>query len=197
MNHPEFTALRRRIDEAITFDDQDLARHWVGEGLHLAQRMRCPAEALYFNAQEAVIEERFEDAIGLLEEALILNLSDGAAYNDIALCLVETGKIEGVLEIFDKGIAVESDYATIHHNKGWFLNKLGASNEALVCFNKALSFEPERVVTWENMANVYEELGQIPEALNAYQKALLFLQESGRETIRQQLQAEIKRLEAV
>ncbi len=194
VNHPDFTQLRRRIDEAITFHDLGNARSCITEGLRLAGEKECPGEVMYFRAQEAIIAGRFEDAIGLLKHALKLNPCDGAAYNDIALCMVELGRIEGVLEIFDQGIAVEPDYATIHHNKGWFLNKIGRPTEALACFEQALIFEPERVVTWENMANAYEEQGRIPEALGAYRKALFFLKEPGI-VIKQQLQAEIKRLD--
>ncbi len=193
MNHPSFTQLRRRVDEAITFDDQVQARRWIAEGLRLAQQKECPGELLYFRAQEAIVAGHFMDAIDLLEKALVFNTLDGAAYNDIALCMVELGQIEGVLGVFDKGIAVEPDYATIHHNKGWLLNKLGRPTEALVCFRQALALEPERVVTWENMANAYEEQGRIPEALDACRKALAFLHEPDG-AIRQQLEAEIERL---
>ncbi len=193
MNHPDFTKLRRLIDEAITFHDLDKARHWIAEGVRSAQASECPGELMYFRAQEAVIDERFDTAMALLQRALVFNPSDGAAYNDIALCMVEMGKIDGVLEMFDQGIAVEGDYATIHHNKGWFLNKIGRSSEALVCFAQALVFEPQRVVTWENMANAYEEQGRIPEALAAYRKAVAFLPVSAG-GIKQQLGAEIERL---
>ncbi|MBF0330519.1 MAG: tetratricopeptide repeat protein [Candidatus Omnitrophica bacterium] len=194
MNHPAFTQLRRNIDTAITFDDLDHARRCIAQGLELARAMGCSGEAMYFHAQAAIVDEEFKAAIGLLEQAIAFNPSDGAAYNDIALCMVETGRLEGVLEVFDKGIAVEGDYATIHHNKGWLLNKLGRPTEALACFKQALMFEPQRVVTWENMADAYEDLGRGADALDAYRKALSFLGAS-HVKIREQLLLEIRRLE--
>ena len=195
MNHPSFTKLRRQIDEAITFDDLKKARHLIALGLKLAQAKECPGETMYFRAQACIASEEYEDALPFLVRALVFNPADGAAYNDMALCLVEMGRLDGILEIFDKGIALEPDYATIHHNKGWFLNKIGRPTEALVCFERALGFEPRRVVTWENMANAYEELGRPEEALKAYRNALGFLRGAG-QGIRAQLQAEIQRLEA-
>ncbi len=194
MNHPAFTQLRRQIDQAITFHDLDHARCLAAEGITLAQGLQCPSEVLYFQAQQAITFERFTEAIDLLSQALVLNPSDGAAYNDIALCMVDTGHIEGVMEYFDQGIAVEPDYATIHHNKGWFLNKLGRPTEAIICFEQALAYEPQRVVTWENMGDAYEEQGYIQEALAAYRYALFFLGDRDRE-IGAQLWGEIKRLE--
>jgi tetratricopeptide (TPR) repeat protein len=196
MNHPAFTQLRRRIDEAITFDEITHARRWIAQGLEQAHAMQCPGEAMYFYAQEAIITEDFEKAMGLLEQALAFNPDDGAAYNDMALCMVEMGRLEGVLEVFDQGIAVEADYATIHHNKGWFLNKIGRPTEALLCFERALALEPGRVVTWENVADAYEGLGRIPEALGAYQKALSFL-EGPRDVVRHQIEGEIERLQRI
>ncbi len=194
MNHPCFTHLRRQIDTAITWNDLDDARRRIAEGLRLAQEKECPGELMYFRAQAAIVDGCFAEALDWLQRALTFNPQDGAAYNDIALCLVEQGRIDGIVEIFDKGIAVEPGYATIHHNKGWFLNKIGKPSAALACFEQALALEPRRVVTWENMADAYEELGRVPEALGAYRNALAFF--DGPATgIREQLQAEIARLE--
>lgn len=193
MNDPFFTDLRRQIDAAITFDDTERALYLAAEGLSQAQTRECPGEAMYFRAQEMIIAGRFAEAIGWLEQALVFNPLDGAAYNDIALCLVETGRIDGVLDIFDQGLAVEEDYATIHHNKGWFLNKIGRSTEALASFRRAIELEPERAVTWENMADAYESLERIPEAIDAYRRALSFLKVTDT-VIHAQLLVEISRL---
>ena len=130
---------------------------------------------MYFRAQREIVSERFDKAIPYLKKALQFNPTDGAAYNDLALCRMEMGKIDGVLELFDQGIAVEGDYATIHHNKGWFLNKLGLHEKALVCFRRALKLDPGRAVTYENMADAYESLGRIEEAMEAYRKTLQLL----------------------
>ncbi|MEI6437780.1 MAG: tetratricopeptide repeat protein [Candidatus Omnitrophota bacterium] len=194
MNHPLFTDLRRQVDEAITFDDQPGACRLIAEGLRLAGQQDCPGEILYFRAQAEIIAGRFEAAIGLLEEALLSNPTDGAAYNDIALCRVEMGRLEGVLEIFDQGIAVEPDYATIHHNKGWFLNKIGRLSEALPCLRRAIALEPLRAVTWENIADIYQAQGLLGEAVQAYRMAVLCLGGCGA-GIKEQLKAEMEKLE--
>jgi len=194
MNHPFFSQLRRDIDEAITFHDLDEAGRLAAEGLRLAGEKECPAEACYFRAQQEIISEQFEAAIPHLRRALQLNPADGAAYNDLALCRIELGQIDGALELFDQGIAVEPDYATIHHNKGWFLNMLGQHETALVSFEKALEIEPGRAVTYENMADAYEHLGRIDEALSALREALRLVRASF-PRIRQQIEEELRRLE--
>jgi tetratricopeptide (TPR) repeat protein len=194
MNHPEFTELRRKLDEAITYQELTAAKRFAREGLRLARERECLGEVMYFRAQQKVIAGKHEEATGYLMKALEFNPLDGAAYNDLALCRVEIGKIDGVLELFDKGISVEPDYATIHHNKGWFLNQLGHYHEALSCFERALSNDPCRAVTYENMADAYENLGQVDNAIKAYQKVLDLL-EPAADSIKAQIKKEIKRLE--
>jgi tetratricopeptide (TPR) repeat protein len=194
MNHPDFTQLRRHIDDAITYHDLKSARKFAGQGLALARSKECLGEVMYFKAQVRIIGGHFEEAIAFLEKALEFNPKDGAAYNDLALCMVELGKINGVAELFDKGIEVEPDYATIYHNKGWFLNKLGYYEEALVLFRKALELEPDRPVTHENMADAFENLGRTEEAIKAYKMALEGLRHPAG-PINEQIRAEIERLE--
>ena len=194
MNHPDFTRLRRRIDEAITLGDLESASDSAREGLSLAEKKECPGERMYFHAQLAVIGERYEEAILWLRKALVFNPMDGAAYNDIALCRIELGETDDALELFNKGIAVEPDYATIHHNKGWFLSKLGRHEEAMESLRRALEIEPDRAVTYENLANAFERLGLFDEALAAYRKALVLIRRSSRR-ISRQIEEEVVRLE--
>lgn len=194
MNEPEFTQLRRSIDEAITYNDIMRALQFTALGMDAARKKECLGEVMYFQAQMEIIRENFAEAIRYLDLAVARNPSDGAAFNDRALCMIEMGIIEGAIEYFDKGIAVEPDYATIYHNKGWFLNKLGRHDEALTLFKKALELEPGRAVTYENMADVYLNLGQRQKALEAYRQALRFLKpENGHIVL--QLRKIIKSLE--
>ena len=193
MNHPDFTQLRRLIDDAITFNDLKQAKKLALEGLNMAQEMEILGEQMFFRAQLEIIDDHFEEAIKYLDKAIKYNSLDGAAFNDRALCMIELGIIDGVLKYFDKGIEVEPNYETIYHNKGWFLNKLGQHQESLDLFNKALELEPNRAVTYENIGNAYENLGRIDEAIVAYNKALSLIDPSF-EDIKKQINCRIERL---
>lgn len=195
MNHPHFTELRRQVDNAITFNDLSLAREHARRGLFLAEQKECLGERMYFLAQLHIIDEDFQDAIIFLDKAIAFNSSDGAAYNDKALCYISLGRIEGAMELFNKGIEVEPGYATIHHNKGWFLNKLGLYQEALESLREALKIEPGRAVTYENIANVYENMGLVDEARAAYQEALKCT-DNAHGDIQGQIRAQIERLDS-
>lgn len=186
--------LRVLLDEAITYDDRSAALKYVEDGYRLARERELLGEMMYFKAQREIIDGDFSVALKYLDLAIKHNPCDGAAFNDRALCMIEMGILEGVMEFFDKGIEVEPDYATIHHNKGWFLNKLGQHQEALKCYHQALAIEPNRAVTYENMANAYENAGCMKEALWAYKKAFELVKSSYQD-IRQQIQERIRLLE--
>lgn len=194
MNKIDFCKLRRDLDDAITYADFDLAWQIAKQGLDCAHDQELMGEMMYFKAQQEIISEKYEDAINFLNLAIKYNPLDGAAYNDRALCFIELGKGENqILADFDKGIEVEPDYATIYHNKGWYLNKLGRHKEAITYFEETLNIEPERAVTYENLADAYLNLGLKHEAVDSLKKALKCLDPIYTD-IKDQLEKRIKAL---
>ena len=189
-----YTELRRQLDYAITFGETIRARAIADIGLERAVEEENLGEIMYFRAQHAILGEDFAAAIRCLDDAIRYNPHDGAAYNDRALCRIDSGgNLMAALADFDKGIEVEPDYATIYHNKGWYLNQIGHSEEAITYLNKALELEPDRAVTYENLADVYFRMGNKTAAYAAYKKSLELLEDSYPD-IRDQINAKIKTL---
>ncbi len=185
--------LRKRLDEAITYGNFELARSLALGGLRQSQREGLLGEIEYFKGQIEILNGNHYEAIRHFDLAIQYNPRDGAAFNDRALCMVELGIIEEAFYYFDKGIEVEPDYATIYHNKGWLLNKIGRPREAIEYFKKALALEPERAVTYENLGNALAKLADYQGALSTYQKALDLLRSDYSE-IREQIATEIEML---
>ncbi len=189
-----FNKLRRELDDAITYADFETAILLSQDGLQSAQFQENLGEIMYFKAQREIIAENYRTALKYLSQAIQYNPHDGASYNDRALCTLELGGHEDqVLADFDRGIEVEPDYATIYHNKGWYLNKLGRHQEAIAYFDKTLQLEPKRAVTYENLADAYLHLGLTDKAVEAFQQALEFLNPEYIH-IRQQIEAKIELL---
>src|SRR5690349_12615141 len=104
----DFNKLRRLLDEAMTYADQEEATRLAREGLNAAIREERMGEIMYFKAQRFIIDENYEEALTALDQAIKYNPKDGAAYNDRALCKMELGASEAlVLGDFDRGIKVE------------------------------------------------------------------------------------------
>jgi len=196
----ELLKIRIKLDEAITYAQHpmdrsvDAARRLAQQGLDLAQYEELLGEIEYFKGQIEILDENYSEAIAHFKRAIKYNPKDGASYNDIALCMVELGKIDEAFRYFDQGIEAEPDYANIYHNKGWLLNKIGKYREAISYFKKTLELEPERPVTYENLAYALGHLGDYEGSLNAYRKALELLKPEY-EDIKESLLEEIKKTE--
>ena len=189
--------LRIKLDEAITYGSKVQALKLAKKYLKEAQEKNLPAEIEYFKGQVELIRENFTIAIEHFDRAIKFNPTDGAAYNDRALCMVELGIIDEAFYYFDKGIEVEPDYATIYHNKGWLLNNLGKHSEAIRLFLKALELEPGRAVTYDNLADALFNLEDYKGACVAYKKVVKLLKPGCCRAIRKEIEKKIKSLEGV
>ena len=194
-SHGALLEWRLELDRAITYGTRKEAGRVAAAGLRKARAQAVPNEIEYFTAQKYILRSMFVDAIEHLDAAIRHDPTDGAAYNDRALCMVELGIIDEALVYFDKGIAVEPAYATIHHNKGWLLNHLGHYREAIRCFQRALELEPDRAVTYDNLADALYSLGDLPASLAAYKKVLALLEPGRCRSIRKQIVLQIASLE--
>jgi tetratricopeptide (TPR) repeat protein len=190
----EFSDLRKKLDEAITYGGFKLARELIAYGLQKAAELKLPGEIEYFKGQANMLKGDYYQAIRHFDQAIKYNPNDAAAFNDRALCMVESGIIKEAFYYFDKGIEVEPDYATIYHNKGWLLNRVGRHSEAIEYFKKALELEPQRAVTYENLANALVKLSDYQAALLSYQKAINLLKPDYSD-IKEQIISQMKTVE--
>ncbi|MBU1997991.1 MAG: tetratricopeptide repeat protein [Candidatus Omnitrophota bacterium] len=186
-SNPDLLSLRIALDQAITYGTQKEAFAIAVKALKESEDKAILPEIEYFRGQVKMLEGDYRGAALHFQEVLRHNPSDGAAYNDWALSLVELGIIDEVLVLFDKGIVVEPDYATIYHNKGWLLNNIGRHSEAVACFNQALNLEPDRAVTYDNLADALFNLGEYRRAFLSYRKVLELLPLGSCAEIRQEI----------
>ena len=191
----QFSEIRLKLDEAITYGTHEEALEIANQGLKDAELKGFLGEAEYFKGQLDLLNEDFTSAIEHFDLAIKQNPADGAAYNDRALCMVDLGIIDEAFYYFDKGIEVEPDYDTIYHNKGWLLNNIGRHSEAIEYFKKALCLEPDRAVTYDNLADALFSLSDYQGALESYRKVLQLLKPGSCAEIKKEVSAKINFLE--
>jgi predicted Zn-dependent protease with MMP-like domain len=132
---------------------------------------------------EAIIaadEERFEEALALLEVIVRVDPERFTAVIERARVLHELGRFKEALQRFE---ALErnpmlddepGDRAWLHHMKGSCLDRLGRNDEADAEFRKAAALDPEEYprpprLSLKAFEKVVEEaLDSIPEKLDAY-----------------------------
>ena len=63
------------------------------------------------------------------------------------------------MAIFNKGIALSRDCASLYHNKGWLLNELGEFKKSIIYFKKALELDSKRVEAIFSLGDSYSKIG--------------------------------------
>jgi tetratricopeptide (TPR) repeat protein len=165
-------AERRALDREITFFHFAKARKKIARCIEASSALNDIFFLAYFTAQKFIIRENFERAIKYLNICLKLRPADGCSYNDKALCLAELKKYDEAMAIFNKGIALSRDCASLYHNKGWLLNELGEFKKSIIYFKKALELDSKRVEAIFSLGDSYSKIGDTKMAEKYFRLAL-------------------------
>jgi tetratricopeptide (TPR) repeat protein/SAM-dependent methyltransferase len=76
------------------------------------------------------------------------------------------------LDSYNRAIAIESDFADAHNNRGNVLRDLRRFDDAFAAYDKALALNPDLAGAWLGRGNVFHQLRRYEEADAAYDKAL-------------------------
>jgi protein O-GlcNAc transferase len=82
------------------------------------------------------------------------------------------GRLEEALASYDTAIALRSNYAAAHSNRGSALHSLSRFEEALVSYDKAIAIQPDNAQAFNNRGTTLDGLNRVEEALASYDKAL-------------------------
>jgi tetratricopeptide (TPR) repeat protein len=138
-------------------------------------------EELIKKAKELVNQERFEEAIDILEN-LYINNPDFKTVKD---SLIETLFIYGgflndeytlqyekAKDLFKKIIEIEPNNYRAHYNLGIANFNLDKIEKAKECYQQAIKIKPDYKHCLYNIGLIYEREGKLKEALKYYEKAL-------------------------
>ena len=90
----------------------------------------------------------------------------------LGLISYQAGKNNIAINLINKAIAINPDYAEAHCNLGNALQGLGKLDEAVESFRKAVSIKPDYAEAHSNLGNVLQECGEIDDAVASYKKAI-------------------------
>ena len=91
--------------------------------------------------------EKFESALGDLDEAIRLFPEYSAAFNNRGVTRYNSGDLEGVIKDYGKAILIDPEDPEIYHNRGVAYRSLGNSAMAENDFSRAakLGLDTERI----------------------------------------------------
>ncbi len=81
------------------------------------------------------------------------------AYSNWGCILVQEGKFDEAIEVFQAGIAVAPGDATLYNNLGIALLEQRKPEEAIALYRKAIELQPELVMTRHNLGKAFQRLG--------------------------------------
>lgn len=115
---------------------------------------------------------KFDQAIELIQQAVLVNPSDAGAYSNLGNAQLETGQLQEALDSYDHALRLMPQFPDALFNRGNALKSLGRFNDALASYNDALALVPTHANALINRGHVLQELGRDQEALASYEAAL-------------------------
>lgn|GEM_PF-605156 len=128
---------------------------------------------------------RTEEAIEIAKEAQKRQPENPAVLSQLGYALIDAGKPQEAVDIFDMLIAVKPDYALAHNGKGVAFDKAGNHLAAQELYTRALILAPDSLSVQNNMAMSLILNKQYDGAILILEK--LRLQYSENKTVRQNL----------
>ena len=118
-----------------------------------------------------ITEEKYREAIVLLEKAKILDVMDSENYFMLALCYKALEDFKLIEELLLRAKSLNPEDNRILLQLAFEMNRQGRYYEAIECFNSVLILNPDDDYTWNDMGDAYKANKEFKEALKCYIKA--------------------------
>jgi tetratricopeptide (TPR) repeat protein len=129
----------------------------------LAQGLEHPL-TLNLAAERLESEDRYAEALRLLERAYSLAPADLGVRQALALCLFRLQQFAAALPHFDAMVAAQPDFAPAHAARGAALEALGRADEAETAYRRAHELEPQNLLAIAGLASSASRSGRHAEA---------------------------------
>ena len=137
-----------------------------------ANEARRRPDAIYVAAVTLWHEQRRDEAIKLMDEALRVMPDFADALRMGGYMLSECGKPEPAMRFYRRALELYASLVVAHINLGKLLFAAGRFPEALASFTTATMLEPSDPDAWSSRAGALRELGRREESVEASARAL-------------------------
>jgi tetratricopeptide (TPR) repeat protein len=134
-------------------------------------------------------QQRYEQAVVVLERAVTLYPDYAAALNDLAYGYADTGNFEKAFAAMDRYVALEPDQPNPHDSYGEILRMSGKFDAALEPYRLSIRIDPN-FGSELGVADTYALMGKEREAREEYDRAIVFAPSNGDKVERELQSAE-------
>lgn len=133
---------------------------------------RLDAERLNLEAVRFAESGKLEQAVAVLERALLFDPTSWTAHNNLGIALARLRRFDGAVLSFRQAIALRPSSSQAHNNLANVLAEQGRNVEAVDEFEQALRLDPDYPDARFNLAKVLVRLGRFGEAEDVLRRAL-------------------------
>jgi tetratricopeptide (TPR) repeat protein len=153
----------RRLVPAIVAAGVAIGIVWLGER-SIPQRIKGTND--YNRAITAASRGQTDRAIGLYRSAIAQNTTLSAAYQNLGLVLIESGRLEESADALASGVRLEPSDPVAHINFGTALARLGRLEEAITQFEQALHLDATSTAARYNLGAALLAAGRRREGID-------------------------------
>jgi tetratricopeptide (TPR) repeat protein len=134
-------------------------------------------------------QERYEQAVVVLERAVKLFPDYAAALNDLGYGYADTGNFEKAFAAMDRYVALQPDQPNPHDSYGEILRMAGKFDAALEQYRASIRIDPN-FGSELGVADTYALMGKEQEAREEYERAIVFASSNG-DKVERELQSAV------
>ena len=112
------------------------------------------AEPLRLVALEHMKAGRYEDAVEVLQKAIVVAPHDDNLWRILGGALSNVGNTQAALDAFSQAIAIAPNVARNHFNLGVALEQLGRYEDAKTCYRASIGRDPAYVLAQQRLNNL-------------------------------------------
>ena len=130
------------------------------------------AKHLVQQANDLALKNDFAGSLDLLQQAIAMDATYGAAYSQLAKLYYSAGDLDKASQSISRALerdAYQPDFLYVH---GKILEKQGKLDEALAAFQRSTVVNPKESDAFFEMGAIYEQRGDKGHAMAAYKKAV-------------------------
>jgi predicted TPR repeat methyltransferase len=123
-------------------------------------------------ADICLAQNRLDEAVAVLREAVACDAGYAPARNNLGLALQRLGRAEEAIGHYRQAMASRPGFFDAEYNLGNALLELQRWEEAVDAYRRALALQPDAAGAHNNLGNALRKLGRHGEAAAAYREAL-------------------------
>ncbi|HEX3083815.1 MAG TPA: tetratricopeptide repeat protein [Pyrinomonadaceae bacterium] len=117
-------------------------------------------------------EVKYDEAIEILKQALVVDPGARDLYNALGSAYSETGRHNQAIAMFQRYVQLAPDEPNAHDSLGLGYQWAGRYDEAIQEYERALALKPNFEIAIVHVANVYFQQGRYRAAIDQYQRYL-------------------------